>query len=91
MLERTVETLFLVHTLVPPYPEAVSSVEEFTYEEVSDAIKRIQSRTTAPEPDAVLNRVWGLVNVLTPDWIFDILNRCLSYGEFPPLWKVGAY
>jgi len=92
-LEDVVQTLFPAHPPLEAYePPALEEEEEvplFTRAEIRAAVTRVRGSKKAPGPDAIPNKIWGMVNDVTPEVLENTFNRCLKEGVFPERWKRG--
>lgn len=63
-------------------------IEEFTKEELIEAIERIKPNK-APGPDQIPPKVVKEITMVFPDLLLNVFNRLLKSGEFPSMWKEG--
>lgn len=66
--------------------EETFNFPEVTLPEIQEAVSRFEDKK-APGPDGIPNLVLKEAVKCSPYQILRLVNSCLKYGSFPPIWK----
>lgn len=97
ILDKVVEKLFPEdeEAEVGTFPEEEEEGQETDWTEEAEILnsemravaRKMRAKKTAPGPDGIPGKVWGLALGALGGRLKDLMNQCLIEGKFPKQWK----